>query len=692
MAVVRRHVPRRNLFGAFKKPPRRVKEPEMEPGYLKLLEFRSSETENIRPPPVPDLIRGFRDFFDTKNHFQKRVNSTQAFCALRLFLHLREVLSLPDILAARKALLRPPRDGDETEDHLHLCREIHTELCRRSQSAHESTAPFSAAAIKDHISALCQYGAVLEAAEVLSEYGAKHQVSGREWEEVWFMVLARLAEDGKEQELLAQAEVAKAAGCRFLPVFHEIMTVFYAERNQPEETRRWFHMPIASRAGPTPATYSAILRLSLDEPDRIGWVDEAYQGLCDSNPYKELWDVIFQWAVLSRGKGVEDIKRMMETMLRHNADRPAQRPDVATVNALVRAATDRKDTGLAEEFVRLGLEFGLSPDFNTFCLQLDYRIEANDLAGAAKTFENVCGNIPRHAYDIPAVNRYVRYLCAQAEVDLIGLLDVVGTVEQCQTFLEPATVAALCTVFLRHDQNYDVIDTLSIHTLQFSLEEREVVSGAFVAYCNDHANSTARAWDAYTLLQQYFTETPAKDRIGIMMQFFKRKRPDMACTIFGHMRRSGNPTIQPTSDDYVRCMEGFGWAPDETSLKLVHNMLKLDIRIQPDTRLYNALMIAYVACDDPRRALDIWADIIHSTEGPSYRSLEIVFRACEAIPYGDETARPIWAKAQRLEIEIPDYVFTAYCAAIASQGHVEEVKELILDMQSLVGSPVDNMT
>jgi len=139
-------------------------------------------------------------------------------------------------------------------------------------------------------------------------------------------------------------------------------------------------------------------------------------------------------------------------------------------------------------------------------------------------------------------------------------------------------------------------------------------------------------------------------------------------------------------------MEGFGWAPDETSLKLVHNMLKLDIRIQPDTRLYNALMIAYVACDDPRRALDIWADIIHSTEGPSYRSLEIVFRACEAIPYGDETARPIWAKAQRLEIEIPDYVFTAYCAAIASQGHVEEVKELILDMQSLVGSPVDNMT
>ena len=692
-AVVRRHVPRRTLFGAaFGKPPRRVKEPEMEPGYLKLLEFRNSETENVRPPPIPDLIRGFRDFFGYKNHFKKRVNSTQAFCALRLFLRLRQALALPDILAAREALLRPPRDRDETEDHLELCKEIHKELCRRSQSTYESTGPFSAAAIKDHISALCQYGAVLEAVGILSEHAGEHQVSGRGWEEVWFVVLARLAKEGKEGELLAQADAAKAAGCRFMPIFHEIMTTFYADRNEPEAAKKWFQTPISSRARPTPAAYSAILQLSPGGQVQTGWVEEAYQELCDSNPHKALWDVIFRWAVISRGQGPEDIKRMMDTMVRYNSDRPSERPDITTINALIQAAVDKKDPNLAEEFVELGLEIGLSPDFHTFCLQLDYRIDANDFTGAEKAFANVCGNLPRHVHDIPVANKYIQYLCSQAKVDLERLLDVLGTLEQSQTFLEPATVAALCTVFLRYDQNYDVIDTLSIHTLQFSLEEREVVRNAFVAYCSDHANSTARAWDAYSLLQQYFTETPAKDRISIMMSFFKRRRPDMACTVFGHMRRSGNPSIQPTSDGYVQCLEGFSWEPDEASLKLVHNMMKLDTRIRPGTRLYNALMIAYLSCGNPGRALDFWRDITNSAEGPSYRSLEIVFRACEATPYGDETARRIWAKAQRLEVEVPDYVFTAYCAAIASQGHVEEAKNLISGMQAAVGLPVDYMT
>ncbi|EOO03518.1 putative complex i intermediate-associated protein 84 protein [Phaeoacremonium minimum UCRPA7] len=121
-------------------------------------------------------------------------------------------------------------------------------------------------------------------------------------------------------------------------------------------------------------------------------------------------------------------------------------------------------------------------------------------------------------------------------------------------------------------------------------------------------------------------------------------------------------------------------------------MLKMDTTIQPTTKLYNALMIAYLAADDAGRALDIWHDITHSVEGPSYNSLATVFRVCEVLPMGDQKANEIWEKMRRMDIEVPPVVYAAYCGAIAGQGQVEEVKGLIQAMEADTGSPVDMMT
>ncbi len=118
---------------------------------------------------------------------------------------------------------------------------------------------------------------------------------------------------------------------------------------------------------------------------------------------------------------------------------------------------------------------------------------------------------------------------------------------------------------------------------------------------------------------------------------------------------------------------------------MVHNMLKMDTTVQLDTRLYNALMMAYASCEDPATAIEFWRDITNSTEGPSYNSLAIVFWACELQPYGDRAARQIWQKVQRMDLEVPPNVFWAYCGAIAGSGHVEEVMRLIRGMEGSVG-------
>jgi ubiquitin-like modifier-activating enzyme ATG7 len=106
-------------------------------------------------------------------------------------------------------------------------------------------------------------------------------------------------------------------------------------------------------------------------------------------------------------------------------------------------------------------------------------------------------------------------------------------------------------------------------------------------------------------------------------------------------------------------------------------MLKMDSTIEPNTRLYNSLMLAYSGCGDSSKALSYWDDITLSSEGPSYRSLEIVFLACRGKAFGEKKARSIWDKMRRMDIEITPQVFVAYLGALAGNSQLDEAKGLI---------------
>ncbi|CAK7565632.1 MAG: hypothetical protein SEPTF4163_003554 [Sporothrix epigloea] len=748
---------RRPFLGALRKrAPRELKEQHVEPGYDVLLQFRTTVIEDTRRPPRDELVQAFRDFFAYKYQYGKRVNATQAQWFRRLYHYLRNEgqdleqrpqprigdgrandLSPEDLRAAREALSKPPSSvvtGGSTvsRDHLEMCREIYDELRRRQAS--------TTLDLKRHVFILCQYGASMEAAELLAKYWFAPQPSSpllpaagppatgpattpaqRQGEgarrsrrdlELRVMVLQGLANEDREEALLAEAEAASNAGLEYMPLFHEIMTTFFARKNNYAKTREWFEKPIARSQQITAQTYAELLafaqRSGSDKPaEKKKWIQTTFQQLCDANPPKDVWDIIFQWAVVSLSKGVEEVRHMMATMVKHNAGRPNMAPDATTINGLIRAAAAKGDVLLAERFVQLGAApesaggLDIAPDAHTFILQLGYRIDANDLSGAYASFMHLQSLDCPNEEDAPIINKYLRALCFAASATAGGggvatkggslgstqrIHDVLEMTEQRQVALEPATVVDLCMVFFRNDQQYEVIDVLSVHAMQYSVEERAVVREAFVQYIVDRKRtSTARAWDAYSLLRQYFAETPPASRVRVMDAFFRRRRPDMACYVFGHMRGANDPAMRPTADLYVRCLEGLGRFPDATALKMVHNMLKMDTRIQLDTRLNNALMLAYAASGEQARALDFWHEIDGSVEGPSYASLAILFYVCEGLPFGDVTARSVWAKMQRMEVDVPPDVFDAYSGAIAGQGHIEEVQKLLAGMAMSVG-------
>lgn len=701
-SMVLRAPMQRSIFGFAPKAAKEVKQVDLDPGLSKMLDLSQMERIRARPPAAADLLKAFNEFFAYKLNTKEAVNNLQALHALRTFRYLRDGgdavegnrLRLPDLEAARDAMMKIPPYDKHT--HVEFARELYAELTRLRRMENPNL-DFHAYDLKNYVVVLTLTGHSMEGRDLTEQFCKRElgpnrsRASSRN--KLWYSVLKGFATEKNEAQLLDAAIAAEAQGVPYTTLFQEIMTTFYASKNDLDGTKRWYGKEIAEKdqSMPTAKTLTEILHLCL-RTGQLEWGNSIFLSILESHPDKATWDVIFQWAAGSLGKGVEDVERMMEVMIRHNPDNYDVRPDVETINGLVEIAISRKDPYTAERYLALGLKTGILPNAKTFTMQMDYRIDARDLTGAQAAYEALQMEDISNREDLPVINKYVRALCSVPSPNYDKITSIVADLDQRKARLDPDTVSALSILYLNRDEIQDVFNILQSHTFHYDLAERARTRDAFFDYCMNRANSMRRVWDAYTIIRQIFAETDREMRTELMNEFFSRKRCDMACHVFGHMRQDDRENWRPTLDIYVQCFEGIAKCADMEHLDMVHNMMKMDSSIEPCTRLYNALMLAYTACDEPYRALDFWTDITNSIEGPTYSSLEIVFRACEAKPYGDKPAKEIWDKMKRMEIDVTPNVFTAYVGALAAQALTEEVEILIEGMEADVGYGPDVLT
>lgn len=697
---------RRTFLGLFQqKEPRVLKDLETEPGYETFLQFRANENDNIRPPPRSELVQAWRNFFGHKSKYGRKVNSTQALCAHRVLQYLCQPnrgpaqLSEEDLRLARDcASLAPP---DEPEDHIILAKLLYTEI-RRKQLGIPSSTPLHYTSLEIRaksraddfhqlLATMAHYGEALQARDLVLSYyhGWVSKPGGTlRTRPLWMPVIHGLAREGREQELLDFVAFAEQAGLIYGASLHGAMSSFYARRDDVEKTKYWFSRPLYRGEAPARASFYDILQFAVRN-NELAWVEEVYLSVVERlengtwTKHKGCWDASFCFAVILRGKGADHLEHMFRVAFEKTAELPGSQPTINSINALLRVAIDYQDPYLAERLMVLAKKLGFESNIHTYLLQMEYRLGAKDLDGAYAAFKSMPDEETDKA--LPILNELIRALCLSGSPIYSRVLEVTSYLEARNAMLEPQTVVSVCMAFLRNDEHYEVIDTLSIHTAHYSIRERQTVRRAFTEYCLNTQHSTARVWDAYSLLRQFFPELETEYRVSIMDTFFDRKRADMACHVFGHMRAHKNPEHRPTKEAYTRFFEGIGRSPDLESLRTAHNMLKMDTAVTPDTLVYNGLMIGYTACDLGYRALDFFKEITASAEGPSYQSLEIVFRACEVTPSGDGPARELWDKLLRMEIDVPPEVYAAYVAARAAHGHVDEARKLLQDMEDAVG-------
>ncbi|KAL9079907.1 MAG: hypothetical protein Q9157_001246 [Trypethelium eluteriae] len=737
---------RRTLFGWMRKPQREIKEADIDPGLETMGALVRMTSLSARRPPPDELSDAWRKFFRAKQEKGDAVQDFQATLAIQTLGYLQTAprvdgktpwIETQDLSTALLALRTIPKDLGQ--EHQILARAIFEEL----KSRHSSLAPGEQRMGTNFLIflwVLVHTGGTGEAYELMQKEldedttvapeSTGDQRKGGYQSTAWQAsshVIDGYMREGNESGILRCVEMMKRHHMPFENRHQKLIVKFYAERDDVQNTRYWYEHPIGPSAFNEqddrktekhrhPETYLTTVRLCIRKHDRE-WGSKIMQDVVqDANPGEMAWNAVFIWAAFM-GKGVDEVERMMDVMLERF---PQKKLTTATINNLVEIAMERDDIYMAERFTNLGERREIRPDASTYILQMKYRLQINDIDGARAAYRKLQSEEIEDNKDLSVVNRLIRAMCAIKGYNFESIIHIVEDINHRRLRFEPETVSALTLLHLSRDELHDAIDLLQTHNFHFSIQERSLISNALYDFCLDPSNSTARAWDTYTILTQIFGETSREQRTTTMNAFFSRRRPDMAIHVFNSMRTNTQPDTEATLDTYVAVLMGLarsastisldagalseiirsdaGLPPDddvdiegfgeggalsdydnelETLLGSVYSHIKLDATLPSPhpTQLLNALMIVYTALGHPARALDFWEQIAQSTEGPSWSSVHAAFRSCEQAPWGDDEARKIWRRLRKMDVDIGASVWASYLGALVGNGAVNEAWE-----------------
>lgn len=691
-------------FDFSRKRERKPKPVNIDPGFPLMLELKQMLRMGTRPPPPEALAKAFNEFFQARLTTSTPLEAVQIQHAITTFTHLREVNALAQGFGLEDEVLRVAlsalsnsltlyaegqlSNSGLPQSHYQLATLLFEELSQRRQINFEQREPLVPLSedLLPFIRVLSYSGHSLDARGIIESHWQRTPGSDCT---TWLQVLGGFVREHNGNELFKTVKIMQNYKIPLDLNLHRSITSYCVKSGDMELTKRWYEQSIDDFHVATGYEDASVLKLCISK-NEFTWGDTVFKKLLERNPQtQEEWNVIFQWAA-AKGKGVDEIERMMKVMVRRNeGNHKSIRPDIETINGLVKLANSRNDPYTAERYVVLGQSWGFRPNAETYLLQLDYRLKVGDIDGARAVYSRLQDfEIPEDR-DVPLINGLIAALCAEKPPPAETIMGLVDHLSERQARFELETVAALARFHLRRGETHDLVDLLHTHTYKYGVDQRAHIRDIFVEFCLDQSNSTALTWNAYSILRQKFAETDVGIRTKLMKEFFQRGRTDMACHVFGHMRQQSTRDERPTIETYIACFEGIAKSSDYASLETIHNMLKLDIEIEPNTGLYNSLMLAYTGCGEPRRALEFWTDIVHSREGPTYESLQIALRACETTPFGDRYAREIWSRLRKHDVQISREIHAAYIGALAGQALFSECTQLVNEAERDLGHKPD---
>ena len=464
---------------------------------------------------------------------------------------------------------------------------------------------------------------------------------------------------------------------------HEELTKMLISRGVWDAAKTVYECRISGGQSPSLAAKKAVIKSAVLNSD-IEWATPIF-GSLSQHPLAEAMDVYLLWEA-AHGKAASNISEQIKLWTAENPELKSLFT-ISCVNGLIEYANSIKNPQLGSDFAQLASRWGLEPDMQMHLLVLESRVIAGDLEGTLESMRQLNEFGSAAFQDSQLVNKLIEMLCTFGQQDEVfdQISSFLDPVFESNMHLWPSTIAAMAQMLLYRNDVEAVSELLRPRLGSFEDDGRWKIRNVLVTFIKDYTQDIHHVWDAYGLLKIAFPETGVEQRTNIMTSFFKRGRSDLACQVFGHMRQFDEFAKRPKPDTYAKCFQGIAHAGDAKNLELVHNMLKLDVEVDLNTRILNGLMLAYTACDMPEKAMDIFHTILQSEEGPSWHTLPIFFKVCEKHYNGTLEAIKMMTKLKRLDMNAYRRIYTSYIEALGAQCELRRAMEAIDNMQSEIG-------
>lgn len=687
----------------------------------KMLELEKRIHLIARLPPPEVLARAFNQFIASRKSQKLPMEDFHVARLIQTFKTIEEQekedgskgpLFTHDELISAMMTLSTGSEGSLMTSHTELVRLVHEKLVRAwALTDVETPVEKRLRGLSCLVFVLSQTGEAKEAQNILQEfwtnnYGKKLIEADRQ-HHPWGNILSGFALEDNEEELLRTIETMNQLSVPLEGKRRLAVALFYARKDNIEGTKKWFDGDALTKEPSTPSlrysrfvseSYKTLFEFCLRN-NEIQWgqsVLQASRNSPDSN--LRTWNAIFQASAAS-GKGVEDIDRMIEVMMRRNGEaspdtksEATSKPDISIFNGLIQYAVAKQDSYYAERYFSLITKWGAVPNAQTYIFQIQYRLKADDIDGALASYALLREqDIVAHE-DWPIMNQLTQHLARHSPSTPQThqqIMSLVADLTDRKLLFPSATVAALCAYHLHRDEYFELVDLLQNFAHQYSIRARHDLLSILSSAALDPTSDTSRAWDTYMIFHQVFDlECTRSLRAAVMFAMFARRRPDLATHVFTRMARHPRRDTRPDAHTYALALCGIADCAEPEALEVVHNMLKLDTETEPDARLLTALMAAYNAVGAPDKALGFWAAIATSAEGPCVESLHAAFRACERLPYGHVTARGIFARLREGGVEIGRDLVASYVGALSGNRMFEDAGDVIERVQEITGGVV----
>ncbi|KAK9457525.1 hypothetical protein V1511DRAFT_493875 [Dipodascopsis uninucleata] len=391
----------------------------------------------------------------------------------------------------------------------------------------------------------------------------------------------------------------------------------------------------------------------------------------------ETWQVLAQWTAYF----TKDITKVLEFLFEMNEY--GHTVDTISINGIMRAAQiGESNREFREQVFGLYDAYNVPLDTNSVSLRIrDLVVWKKPLAAleifkrSQKEFGLVWNPLTD---DMKALFLMLQELCSMDEFDPQCIVETYLMVRVYVNNVDLHTRLIILKAFLEHGEIGNAKDFLN----QEFGKDFKYLPDAFAEmydvlnrYLLD-SRTAEQAWMIYGCLHEHFI--PAYESyLPIMQKMCRLEYPSAAMELFRHVRRETN--TPPQKDMYALLFREFARQNYVTGIDELLLCYKVDLNIDPDTELFNAMLEACLPSDNHYLSYNLWQQIRLAASSqssncqPNSETFALLLKTASIV--GSKYADAVWEEMKHYPVKLtPEHYMYYVAAQCESQDYIKALK------------------